>query len=59
MKLTIEGSTVEIQKVLQAMAGSQEHVDTLTLEASNELLTKAVEKLNEANQKYRQALTVS
>lgn len=44
MKLTIEGTTDEIQKVLQAIAGSEEHLDRKKLYKSIGNLTSGNKK---------------
>lgn len=52
----------DIKNAFQAINGSKERQDdvqNLTLEANNEMLEKAVNRLNEANLIYQQLLGIS
>lgn len=52
----------DIKNAFQAINGSKERQDdvqNLTLEANNEMLEKAVNRLNEANLIYQQCLGIS
>lgn len=52
----------DIKKAFRAISGSKERQDdvqNLTLEANNEMLEKAVNRLNEANLIYKRRLGIS
>ena len=38
MKLTIEGSATDVQKMLQAIAGSQEHENKVTVDSTGRVI---------------------
>ena len=46
MKLTIELSATELQKMLQAIAGSQEHENIWTTESANQFVAEVAQQLN-------------
>lgn len=50
MKLTVEFSATELQKMLQAIAGSQEHENIWTTESANQFVAEVAQQLNYLDQ---------